>query len=114
MCSTVCVIGIRALAATLFFCFIPRLSAQLVSDPKAVPRTGNPPVVFLNGFETNCGGASFSNSFGIADQVLKSIGRASLFFNNCTVGGSPSIEQLGAAFGSFVAGLTYTDGQPVG
>jgi uncharacterized protein (TIGR03437 family) len=101
-------------AVGLLFCLASSLTAQLVTDPKGIPRTGNPPVVFLNGFETDCGGASFKNSFGIADQVLQAIGRTSLFFNNCTVAGRPSIEALGAAFGSFLAGLTYSDGQPVG
>jgi uncharacterized protein (TIGR03437 family) len=104
----------RNLAVGLLFLLAPSLAAQLVTDPKAIPRTGHPPVVFLNGFETDCGGASFTNSFGIADQVLQAIGRPSLFFNNCTIAGSPSIEKLGAAFGSFLAGLTYGDGQAVG
>ena len=106
-CWAIVVLRIRFLAAVSFCCSIlpAPLGAQLITNPKAIPRTGHPPVVFVNGFETNCGGVSFQGDFGIADQVLQSIGRASLFFNNCTVSGSASIEKLGAAFGSFLAGL---------
>jgi len=89
------------------------LAAQLISNPQAIPRTGKPPVVFLNGFETNCGSVTFQTAFGIADQVLQANGRASLFFNNCSIAGSPSIEKLGAAFGSFLTGMRYSDGQAV-
>ncbi len=70
-------------------------------------------MVFVNGYETDCGGASFKNTFGIADQVLQANGEASLFFNYCTVPGHPTIEDMGAAFGLFLAGLHYEDGQPV-
>ena len=89
------------------------LSSQLVSNPGAIPRTGRPPVVFVNGFETNCAGSSFQGAFGIADQVLQANGRVSLFFNNCNVSGSPSIEKLGAAFGDYLASLRYDDGAQV-
>jgi uncharacterized protein (TIGR03437 family) len=89
------------------------LAAQLISNPKAIPHTGKPPVVFLNGFELDCGSASLQKDFGIADQILQANSRASLFFDNCTVSGRPSIETLGAAFGKYLAGLTYDDGQPV-
>ncbi len=70
-------------------------------------------MVFVNGYETDCGGASFKGTFGIADQVLQANGQASLFFNYCTVPGHPTIEDMGAAFGLFLAGLHYEDGQPV-
>ncbi len=90
------------------------LPAQLVTNPQAVPRTGNPLVVFLNGQETDCSVASFQHTFGLADQVLQANGRASIFFNNCAYSGTPSIERLGADFGAFLASLTYADGQPVG
>ncbi|MDP9169100.1 MAG: hypothetical protein M3N54_00665, partial [Acidobacteriota bacterium] len=90
------------------------LHAQLITNPAAIPRTGNPPVVFLNGFETDCAATSFQHVFGIADQVLQANNRVSLFFNNCNIAGSPSIEKLGAAFGAFLQTLTYTDGQSVG
>ncbi len=96
-----------------FFLFAVPLYAQLVAPGQAVPRTGKLPVVFVNGYETDCGNASFKNAFGIADQVLQANGEASLFFNYCTVPGHPSIEDMGAAFGLFLAGLHYDDGQPV-
>jgi len=87
--------------------------AQLIPDGKAVPRTTKPPVIFLNGYESDCGNASFKHTFGIADQALQANGQVSLFFNYCTVPGQPSIEDMGAALGAFLAGLRYEDGQPV-
>ena len=87
--------------------------AQLIPVGTAVPRTTKPPVVFLNGYESDCGGASFQSTFGIADQVLQANGQASLFFNYCALPGQPSIEVMGAAFGAFLSGLRYEDGQPV-
>lgn len=100
--------------AMLLACWLPGVGlAQLVTNPKAIPRTGNPLVIFLNGQETDCSVASFQRSFGSADQVLQANGRTSLFFNNCSYSGSPSIEKLGAAFGALLGNLTYTDGQPV-
>ena len=89
------------------------LWAQFTANPQAIPRTGKPPVVFLNGYETDCGSASFQKAFGIADQVLQANARASLFFNNCTIAGGPSIEKLGAAFGDYLTALRYDNGQPV-
>ena len=89
------------------------LWAQFAANPQAIPRTGKPPVVFLNGYETDCGSASFQKAFGIADQVLQANARASVFFNNCTIAGGPSIEKLGAAFGDYLAALRYDNGQPV-
>jgi hypothetical protein len=70
-------------------------------------------VIFLNGYESDCGSASFKGAFGIADQVLQANGQVSLFFNYCTVPGQPTIEDMGAAFGAFLSGLRYEDGQPV-
>jgi pimeloyl-ACP methyl ester carboxylesterase len=87
--------------------------AQLIPAGQPIPKTAKPPVVFLNGYEYDCGSASFSKAFGIADQVLQANGQVSLFFNYCSVPGSPSIEDLGVAFGAFLFGLRYTDGQPV-
>lgn len=69
-------------------------------------------MVFLDGYQLTCPG-SFSGTFGVADTVLQSAGFVSLFFDNCTVPNSPSIEDLGAAFGQYLAGLTYTDGTRV-
>ena len=87
--------------------------AQLIPVGQPVPRTVKPPVVFLNGYETDCGDASFKGTFGIADQVLQANGQVSLFFNYCTVSGDPTIEDMGTAFGTFLSSLRYDDGQPV-
>jgi len=45
--------------------------------------------------------------------VLQGNGEVSLFFDICGVPGTPTIEDLGAALNSFLAGLRYADGQPV-
>ncbi len=88
--------------------------AQLIQQGDPIPRRDSPPVVFLNGFEINCAGSSFQNTFVNADQVMQAAGRVSLFFNYCAASnGNSSIEDLGDAFGTFLAGLKYTDGQPV-
>ena len=79
----------------------------------AVPRTSKTPVLFINGFELDCSGVSFSSTFGSADQVLQANGEVSLFFDICSVSGTPSIEDLGNALASFLAGLRYVDGTPV-
>lgn len=97
----------------LFLAFTLPLSAQFVTNTKAIPRTGKPPVIFLNGHETDCGSITFQKSFGISDQVLQANSRVSLFFNNCNFSGTPSIEKLAAFFGTYLADLTYDDGQPV-
>jgi uncharacterized protein (TIGR03437 family) len=75
----------------------------------------NPPVVFLNGYQLGCPGGptTFSSTFGNADQVMQANQFVSLFFDNCTVSGNPSIEALGVAFGQFLAGLKYTNGTAV-
>ena len=86
---------------------------QLIPAGMAVPRTAKPPVVFVNGYASDCGNASFKGAFGIADQVLQANGQVSLFFNYCAVPGTPRIEDMGAAFGAFLSGLRYEDGQPV-
>ena len=89
------------------------LLAQLIPPKTPVPRTGKPPVVFLNGHQNDCTSSSFASTFGIADQVLAANGEVSLFFDNCTVPDKPPIETLGAAFGDFLANLKFTDGRPV-
>ena len=87
-------------------------SAQLVA-PTAIPN-GVIPVVFLNGYQLGCtGSSSFAGNFGKADTVLQASGLVSVFFDNCSVPGGPSIETLGAAFGKFLASLTYVNGTPV-
>jgi len=86
--------------------------AQLIPSGTAVPHTTLPPVVFINGYQDSCP-ATFSGTFGIADQVLQSNGEVSLFFSTCSLSATASIEDLGAAFGKFLSGLSFTDGQPV-
>ncbi len=49
----------------------------------------------------------------MADQVLAASGIGSAFFDNCSVAGKPPIEDLATAFGTFLAGLKYTDGTSV-
>jgi uncharacterized protein (TIGR03437 family) len=101
---------LRIFAGALFAC---SAFGQLIPAGMPVPRTSKLPVVFINGFQPICSGASFSSTFGIADQVLQANGEVSLFFDICGVSGTPTIEDLGAALSSFIASLHYVDGQPV-
>ena len=89
-------------------------SAQLVSSV-AIPKGPNPPVVFLNGYQADCRGSNFPNTFGVYDQVLQTQNRVSLFFDNCafTSGAKPSIEELGNTFALYLGSLKYADGTPV-
>src|SRR5271169_254297 len=87
--------------------------AQLIPSGSPVPITTLPPVVFINGYQFEGCPATFAGTFGIADQVLQSNGEVSLFFNTCSLPPTASIEDLGAAFATFLSGLNYTDGQPV-
>jgi uncharacterized protein (TIGR03437 family) len=89
------------------------LGAQLIPAGQPVPKGPNPPVVFLNGYQIDCSGSSFAGSFGNADTVLEASQIVTLFFDNCTVPNTPSLETLGAAFGQFLAALKYTDGTAV-
>src|SRR5438105_4696585 len=90
-----------------------RLFAQVIAPGQPVPHTTSPPVVFVSGYHNDCSTSTFAHTFGIADQVLHANGNVSLYFDNCTVAGKPTIEQLGAAFGAFLAALKYDDGSPV-
>jgi uncharacterized protein (TIGR03437 family) len=88
--------------------------AQLVPSGSPVPITTLPPVVFINGYQfEGCSGTTFAGTFGIADQVLQSNGEVSLFFDTCSLPSSATIEDLAAAFATFLANLKYTSGQPV-
>jgi uncharacterized protein (TIGR03437 family) len=87
-------------------------SAQLIPSGSPLPSTTLPPVVFINGYELTCT-ANFADTFGIADQVLQSNGEASVFFSTCSLPTTATIEDLAAAFGTFLGGLKYTNGQPV-
>jgi uncharacterized protein (TIGR03437 family) len=101
--------GVHAVAGLLLTC---SAWAQLIPPGTPVPLASKPPVVFINGYQSTCPG-SFSGTFGTADTVLQSNGEVSLFFDNCSLPSSASIEDLGVAFGKFLSGLRYQDGQPV-
>ena len=87
--------------------------AQLIPAGTPVPVTTLPPVVFINGYQFEGCPSTFAGTFGIADQVLQSNGEVSLFFSTCSLPSTATIEDLGAAFGTFLAGLKFTNGQPV-
>jgi uncharacterized protein (TIGR03437 family) len=87
--------------------------AQLIPAGTPVPVTTLPPVVFINGYQFEGCPSTFAGTFGIADQVLQSNGEVSLFFSTCSLSSSATIEDLAAAFGTFLAGLKFTNGQPV-
>jgi uncharacterized protein (TIGR03437 family) len=97
----------------LLFALPFALGAQLIPAGQPVPPGPYLPVVFVNGYQIDCGGSNFSGTFGNADKVLQANQIVTLFFNNCTVPDKPSIEALGLAFGQFLAALKYTDGTPV-
>lgn len=78
-----------------------------------MPRTSLPPVVFIDGYQFDGCPTTFADTFGIADQVLQSNGEVSLFFSTCSLPPDASIEDLAAAFTTFLAGLKYTDGTAV-
>jgi uncharacterized protein (TIGR03437 family) len=101
---------LRSFAGVLFAC---SAFAQLIPPGTAVPPTSLPPVLFINGFELDCSGVSFSSTFGSADQVLQANGEVSLFFNICGVPGTPSIEDLASSLSTFLANLRYAGGMPV-
>src|ERR1019366_3322300 len=87
-------------------------TAQLVT-PTTIPN-GTIPVVFLNGYQLGCiGDTGFSSNFGNADKVLQASGLVSVYFDNCSVTGGPSIETLGVAFGNLLASLRYVNGTTV-
>src|SRR5579863_644889 len=88
-------------------------SAQLIPPGTPVPITTLPPVVFINGYQFEGCPSTFAGTFGIADQVLQNNGEVSLFFSTCSLPSTATIEDLAGAFASFLAGLKFTDGQPV-
>ncbi len=96
----------------LFFFCLPA-AAQLIPAGAAIPKGTQPPVIFLNGYENSCTGSQFSGTFGQFDQFLQAAGRTAIFFDNCAYPGKPPIESLGSSFGTFLAGLKYTDGTSV-
>src|ERR1700730_5362596 len=102
----VCMVGVFLLEAACS-CW-----AQLIPPGAPVPRGSKPPVLFINGYQNSCP-VKFSDTFGTFDQALQSNGEVSLFFNTCRLAQAASIEDLGAALGSFLSGLLYQDGQAV-
>jgi len=95
------------------FVFTFAAQAQLIPAGSPVPHTTLPPVVFINGYQFEGCPSTFAGTFGIADQVLQANGEVSLFFSTCTLAANASIEDLAAAFATFLSGLKYTDGMPV-
>ena len=90
------------------------LSAQFVPTGQPIPKGGNPPVVFVPGYQSGCQPPfDFTSNFGSADMVLQTANRVSLFFDICTVKGDITIEALGLQFATFLASLKYDDGTPV-
>jgi triacylglycerol esterase/lipase EstA (alpha/beta hydrolase family) len=110
-------VSLKSMRLALFLALPCLLGAQLIPSGSPIPKGPNPPVVFLNGYQAFCTGSSFSATFANADQVLQAAQMASVFFDNCTItsptSGRPTIEALGAAFGTFLSGLRYTDGTAV-
>jgi uncharacterized protein (TIGR03437 family) len=105
--TVVCLLGLLPPAL-----FPANAWAQLIPGGTAIPVTTLPPVAFINGYQDSCP-STFSGTFGIADQVLQNNGEVSLFFSTCSLPPTASIEDLATAFGTFLAGLRYTNGQPV-
>ncbi len=96
----------------LLLCSLPAYG-QLVSAGSPLPKSTNPPVIFLNGYQNDCTGSDFAGTFGQFDQVLQRAGRVSVFFDNCSYPGKPAIEELGNRFAAFLSSLIYQDGTPV-
>jgi len=96
----------------LLFTAIAAAQAQLVT-PTTIPPGPNPPVIFLNGYQVDCSGSKFANTFGSFDQILQTQNRATLFFDNCAYPNKPSIEELGNNFAAYLGSLKYTDGTQV-
>ncbi len=78
----------------------------------AIPRTTQPPVVFINGFEFSCPGGGFSGTFGNIAQFLASDSRTAVFFDTCNCRGC-SIDQHASKFADELTALRYDDGAPV-
>jgi uncharacterized protein (TIGR03437 family) len=92
---------------------IPCLAGAQLVGPTAVPN-GTIPVVFLDGYQLGCiGDSGFMSNFAEADQVLQASNLVTVYFDNCSVPDSPSIETLGSAFGQFLASLRYVNGTSV-
>ena len=80
-----------------------------------VQRTGQPPVVLINGWNLTCADSDTDSTgtFGRMEEFLRAQGREVLFFNNCQQGNdSSSIESLGQKLRDLLNGLHYLDGSP--
>jgi uncharacterized protein (TIGR03437 family) len=110
---------VMRLSPLLLLILIPGcVFSQLIPAGQPVPKGANPPVVFLDGYQSGCtGGNDFPSNFTAADKLLQANSIVTLYFGNCTVaaqtGSQPDIETLGKAFGTYLAGLKYTDGTAV-
>ena len=80
-----------------------------------IQRTGQPPVVLINGWNLTCADSDTDSTgtFGRMEELLRAQGREVLFFNNCQQGNdSSSIESLGQKLRDLLNGLHYLDGSP--
>jgi uncharacterized protein (TIGR03437 family) len=100
-------------STTAFFLCLGAASGQIVTDINAIPNTGKPPVVFVNGYQRTCSGTTFSGTFGAADKILQPDNRVSLFFDICSKNDHPPIEELGNRLGDFLRSLKYQSGEAV-
>ena len=96
-------------------------AVDLRITPMQLPRASGTgtgvPVVLLNGWQAICTTtestiAASVDTFGQLAYQLQDQGLPVAFFNNCSYG-DIQIEALGAELGTFLNGLTYTDGTPI-
>ncbi|MDQ6704999.1 MAG: hypothetical protein M3Z85_03420 [Acidobacteriota bacterium] len=82
----------------------------LSGTASAIPRTGQPPVIFINGYEFSCLLApGFTGTFGNIGQYLASDGRSSVFFDTCNCKNC-DIPQHAKKFADELTALRYDDG----
>src|ERR1700694_4751727 len=102
----------RVLLLPLVFCLMA--SAQLIPVGTPLPKTPNPPIVFVNGYQYTCGSTTqFADTFGKFDQFLQTSNRVSVLFDNCNYTPKPALEDLGNQLATFLTALKYADGTPV-
>ena len=80
-------------------------NGQLVTDVTAIPNTGRPPVVFVNGYQRTCSGATFAGTFGrptTCSKLMLAYRYSSITAPNESPTNHPPIETLGNAFGRFL------------
>ena len=91
---------------------LPLACLLVMSVAGAIPRTTQPPVIFINGFEFSCPGGGFTGTFGNIAQFLALDSRTAVFFDTCNCRGC-SIDQHAKKFTDDLAALRYDDGAPV-